>query len=78
MQKLIPFSLKGCGYIEDLELNDRMAQLRIAGGTGWSTPICKSNHLGLSDIATPERKNSATESSMPGHGWCDGLVCCGF
>ncbi len=29
MQKLIPFSLKGCGYIEDLELNEQVAQLRI-------------------------------------------------
>ena len=29
MKKLIPFSLKGCGYVEDLELNEDVAQLRI-------------------------------------------------
>jgi hypothetical protein len=29
MKNLIPLSLRGCGYIEDLELNDREAQLRI-------------------------------------------------
>lgn len=29
MQNLIPLSLRGCGYVEDLELNDEVAELRI-------------------------------------------------
>jgi hypothetical protein len=29
MKKLIPLSLQGCGYIEDLEWNDQEATLRI-------------------------------------------------
>ncbi len=29
MKKIIPLSLRGCGYVEDLELNESVAQLRI-------------------------------------------------